>query len=86
MISGRNFRGKRDAMSKKPTPDELLVAIHRHCLACSGGSRKEVRRCKLTACELWPWREPEGEGKPKRDKRQMSMFDLMKEARERAEG
>lgn len=23
-------------MKNKPTPDELLIAIHKHCLACSG--------------------------------------------------
>lgn len=79
MISGRNFRGKRDAMSKKPTPDELLVAIHRHCLGCSGGSRKEVHRCGLKNCALWPYREPENEGKPKKDKRQVTFFDLIQE-------
>lgn len=67
-------------MSKKPTPDELLTAIHKHCMECSGGSRKEVHRCKLERCALWPWREPESEGKAKKDKRQVTMFELMKEA------
>lgn len=31
-------------MSTKPTPDELLVAIHRHCLECSGGCYQRMGR------------------------------------------
>lgn len=67
-------------MNNKPTPDELLIAIHKHCLECSGGSRKEVHRCGIKTCNLWLWREPETEKKPKKDKRQVTMFDLFKEA------
>ena len=36
----------------KANPDELLVAIHRHCLECSGGSRKEVQNCRIKGCNL----------------------------------
>ena len=47
---------------KRPSPDELLTAIHRHCMECSGQSRKEVHGCRVTGCALWPWREPVSEG------------------------
>ena len=68
-------------VDKKPRPEELLVAIHKHCLECSGGSRKEVHRCGLRSCALWIWREPETQARPKKDKRQVCMFDLFKEAK-----
>ena len=71
-------------MEKKPRPEELLNAIHKHCLECSGGSRKEVHRCGLKNCALWLWREPETEEKPEKDKRQVCMFDLIKEAHNEA--
>lgn len=61
-------------MSAKPTPDELLIAIHKHCLECSGGSRKIVRDCTIKNCNLYPYRQEPTKG-------QISLFDLvMKEA------
>lgn len=30
--------------------------IRQHCLGCCGGSRKEVRLCPITDCELWHFR------------------------------
>jgi len=33
-----------------------LAAIRRRCLDCSGGSPSEVRSCKHTTCDLWPFR------------------------------
>lgn len=39
-------------------PEVLLAAIHRHCLQCSGGSKREVHQCSIRDCNLWPWREP----------------------------
>lgn len=66
-------------MKNKPTPEVLQSAIYQHCLACSGGSRKELRRCGLKNCSLWPYREPEAAKKPKKGKGQLSMFELMKE-------
>ena len=65
-------------MKNKPTPEELLIAIHKYCLECSGGSRKEVQRCALKGCALWPYREPESTSRPKKEKGQVYMFDLFK--------
>lgn len=67
-------------MKNRPTPDELLVAIHKHCLECSGGSRNEVHRCGIKTCALWIWREPETAKKPRKDKRQVTVFEFFKEA------
>lgn len=67
-------------MKNNPTPNEPLVAIHRHCLACSGGSRKEVHNCRVTDCNLWVWREPETTARPRKEKGQISVFELVKEA------
>lgn len=67
-------------MEKKPTPQELLGAIHKHCLECSGGSRKEVHRCKLRGCALWPWRETGNDVRCAKEKGQITMFELFKEA------
>ena len=67
-------------MRNYPTPNEALVAIHRHCLACSGGSRKEVHNCRIKDCNLWPWREPETVGRAGKEKGQISVFELVKEA------
>ena len=67
-------------MEKKVRPEELLIAIHKHCLACSGGSRNEVHRCEIKTCNLWPWREPEAQMQPRKDRRQLTMFELLKEA------
>jgi hypothetical protein len=33
-----------------------LAAIRRRCLDCSGGLPSEVRNCKHTTCDLWPFR------------------------------
>lgn len=67
-------------MSAKPTPDELLIAIHKHCMECSGGSRKEVERCKLTGCNLYPFRQEPTRNRMKPPKGQMTFFDVIKEA------
>jgi hypothetical protein len=34
----------------------LLRAIRENCVACSGGSPGEVRRCGLVTCPFWPYR------------------------------
>lgn len=65
-------------MSNKPTPNELLVAIHAKCLDCSGGSRKEVHNCKLRDCPLWPHRKGEPREKPARVAGQISLFEIEK--------
>lgn len=33
-----------------------VKAIKRHCLDCSGGSKKEVRECIIQDCPLYPFR------------------------------
>lgn len=65
-------------MSAKPTPEELLIAIHKHCLACSGGSKKEMQNCRIKDCNLWPYRTEPARVREKPDKRQITMFDLIK--------
>ena len=65
-------------MNNKPTPNELLVAIHAKCLDCSGGSRKEVHNCKLRDCSLWPHRKGEPREKPARVVGQISLFEIEK--------
>lgn len=41
---------------RKPETAELLTAIRANCMECSGGSKKEVRYCKITYCKLYPYR------------------------------
>lgn len=72
--------GEEVGISNLPTQKELSVAIHRHCLACSGGSRKLVHACNITTCDLWLYREPETVMKPRKEKGQINIFDLVKEA------
>ena len=46
-------------MSKKnkgPTATELLSAIRKKCMDCSGGMRNEVRDCRIKDCPLYPYR------------------------------
>ncbi len=66
-------------MSGKPAPDELLIAIHKHCLACSGGSRKEVQSCRIKGCNLYPYRQEPIRQRDKPIKGQISLFDVLKE-------
>lgn len=68
------------AMKNTPTPEEMQTAIYQHCLACSGGSRKELHNCRIKTCKLYPYREPEAKKKPRKIKGQVSFFELMKEA------
>lgn len=65
-------------MSKKPTPDELLVAIHKHCLECSGCSRKEVQNCRIKGCNLYKYRQEPTRQREKPPKGQITLFDLVK--------
>lgn len=62
-------------MNKKPTPQELIAAIHAKCLECSGGSRKLVHNCDIEYCALWPYRRSE----PKDSSQirgQIGLFDI----------
>lgn len=65
-------------MSGKPAQDELLIAIHKHCLACSGGSRKEVQNCRVRGCDLYPYRREPIRQREKPTKGQITFFDMMK--------
>ena len=60
--------------------DDLLAAIRAHCLECSGGSRAEVRRCKVDGCALWPYRRSERKAATEEVDidGQMSIYDLQK--------
>lgn len=64
---------------KKPTPQDLIAAIHAKCLECSGGSRKEAHNCKLKDCPLWPYRRGEPREKLCQSKGQISVFDITME-------
>lgn len=37
-------------------PDPLSKIIRRYCIDCAGGQESEVRKCTVTACDLWPYR------------------------------
>ena len=65
-------------MSAKPTPEELLIAIHKHCLQCSGGSRKEVQNCRIKGCNLYKYRQEPTRQREKPPKGQITLFDLVK--------
>ena len=38
------------------TKTEILYVIRQKCLECSCDQPSEVRACRLTACDLWPFR------------------------------
>ncbi len=42
--------------SKERKSERPLVAVRRHCVECSGGNAREVRRCQCLNCKLWPYR------------------------------
>lgn len=63
-------------MKTKPTPQELIAAIHAKCLDCSGGSRKEVHNCEIKDCPLWLYRRSEPREKRGQSKGQISVFDI----------
>lgn len=65
-------------MSTKPTTDELLIAIHKYCLECSGGSRKEVQNCRIKGCNLYKYRREPTRQRENPVKGQLTLFDLMK--------
>ena len=55
---------------------KMEAAIHRHCLMCSGGSRKEVENCSLKSCALYPYRQPDSARSPQKPAAQLSMLDM----------
>lgn len=62
----------------KTTRDELLIAIHKHCLECQGGSRKLVKNCGIRRCNLYPYRQEPTRIREKPVKGQVTLFDMMK--------
>lgn len=64
----------------EPTANTLLIAIRAKCLDCSGNSRREVERCLLKNCPLYPYRSVEALGEAKEKKLptygQIDIFDL----------
>jgi hypothetical protein len=34
----------------------LLRVIRANCIECAGNSETEVRRCRMIACPMWPYR------------------------------
>lgn len=72
---------------KRPDAGTLLGAIHRHCLECSGGNRKEARNCRIRNCALWPYRAAEqAEGTEKGTGEQLDLFQLTERREERHAG
>ncbi len=68
-------------MRKDITVDTVLIAIRSYCLECSGDSRKQVERCNMKNCHLYPYRNVNaigGSEMQKPLKNQISMFDLAK--------
>lgn len=65
--------------NKKPTSDELLTAIRANCLDCCGGSRREVKNCKIDYCKLWPYRKREDRSHEDPDEiaNQLSIYDVL---------
>lgn len=39
-----------------PKTNSPISAIRKHCVACSGGGRKEVAECNIYHCPLFPYR------------------------------
>jgi len=67
-------------MNNKPTPQNLIAAIHAKCMDCSGGSRREVHGCKIKDCPLWPYRQGGQKERIGRSKGQISIFEVEKRA------
>lgn len=64
-----------------PSSEALLVAIRAKCMDCSGNQRREVERCKLKDCALYPFRSVkaiggEHECQPE-IKGQIDLFDVL---------
>ena len=44
---------------ERVSEQQLLSAIRRHCLECSGGSTNNVKACRQKGCALWEYRTPD---------------------------
>lgn len=45
-----------DLLALGHKPKSLLTCLRSFCLACSGGSPAEARKCVRVTCPLWPYR------------------------------
>lgn len=68
----------------KVSREELLGAIHKKCMDCSGHSRHEVENCLVLECFLYPYRSPKAIQKLEKQKanqqenpQQMSMLQVL---------
>lgn len=52
----RRERRKKEALANGHSKCSPITAIRKRCVACSGGSHKEVEQCAVINCELWPFR------------------------------
>lgn len=67
------------------TPHSPMRAIRAKCLNCVCGSAKEVQRCHLTRCALWPFRLGRNPFRQKRvltDEQKAAGAERLKQARE----
>ncbi len=64
-----------------PPSDVLLVAIRAKCLDCAGNQRKEVERCTLKDCALYPYRSVKAIGNEHKCQQeirgQIDLFDVL---------
>ena len=63
-------------MKGKPTPEELLTAMHSKCLDCCCGQRKAVQQCKSRDCALWKYRNEQARERVKPIRGQLTLFEL----------
>lgn len=61
----------------------LLAAIRAKCLDCSGNMRREVERCKLKDCPLYPYRTAKAttgsKERPEEIRGQVSVFEVLED-------
>ena len=59
---------------------ELKQAIRQKCMDCCGGMRREVERCTISSCPLYPYRKAEAQAKAPEppDRRQISIDEYIR--------
>lgn len=61
----------------------LLAAIRAKCLDCSGNMRREVERCRVKDCPLYPYRTAKATGsskeRPEEIRGQISVFEALED-------
>ena len=71
-------------MKKSVQSETLLLAIRTKCMDCSGNSRREVERCLLDYCPLYPYRSVRALGNasyPLHSDTQISLFDASEDTK-----